>query len=52
VTVLTLNDVFIHYADSALDTGNNFQAVSAERATAPRLATQSADNPSQVITKK
>jgi ABC-2 type transport system ATP-binding protein len=33
----TLNDVFVHYAGSALDTGNNFRAVSAERATAERL---------------
>jgi ABC-2 type transport system ATP-binding protein len=33
----TLNDVFTHYAGSALDTGNNFRAVSAERATAERL---------------
>jgi len=33
----TLNDVFVHYAGSALDTGNNFRAVSAERATADRL---------------
>jgi ABC-2 type transport system ATP-binding protein len=33
----TLNDVFTHYAGNALDTGNNFRAVSAERATAERL---------------
>ena len=33
----TLNDVFTHYAGSALATGNNFRAVSAERATAQRL---------------
>jgi ABC-2 type transport system ATP-binding protein len=33
----TLNDVFVHYAGSALDSGNNFRAVSAERATAQRL---------------
>jgi len=32
-----LNDVFVHYAGSALDSGNNFHAVSAERATAQRL---------------
>jgi ABC-2 type transport system ATP-binding protein len=32
----TLNDVFTHYAGSALDSGNNFQAVSAERATEQR----------------
>ena len=25
----TLNDVFVHYAGSALDSGNNFRAVSA-----------------------
>ena len=33
----TLNDVFVHYAGSDLDSGNNFRAVSAERATAQRL---------------
>jgi len=33
----TLNDVFVHYAGSALYSGNNFRAVSAERATARRL---------------
>jgi ABC-2 type transport system ATP-binding protein len=33
----TLNDVFVHYAGSALESGNNFRAVSAERATAQRL---------------
>jgi len=33
----TLNDVFVHYAGNALASGNNFQAVSAERATADRL---------------
>ena len=33
----TLNDVFTHYAGSTLDFGNNFRAVSAERATAQRL---------------
>ena len=33
----TLNDVFVHYAGSTLDSGNNFRAVSAERATAQRL---------------
>jgi ABC-2 type transport system ATP-binding protein len=33
----TLNDVFFHYAGNALDSGNNFRAVSAERATAERL---------------
>jgi ABC-2 type transport system ATP-binding protein len=33
----TLNDVFVHYAGSALEAGNNFRAVTAERATAERL---------------
>jgi ABC-2 type transport system ATP-binding protein len=33
----TLNDVFVHYAGSALDSGGNFRGVSAERATAQRL---------------
>jgi ABC-2 type transport system ATP-binding protein len=33
----TLNDVFVHYAGSALDSGGNFRDVSAERATAQRL---------------
>ena len=33
----TLNDVFAQYAGSALDSGNSFRAVSAERATAQRL---------------
>jgi ABC-2 type transport system ATP-binding protein len=33
----TLNDVFVHYAGTAIDSGNNFRAVSAERATAQRL---------------
>jgi len=33
----TLNDVFVHYAGSALEAGNSFRAVSAERATAERL---------------
>jgi len=33
----TLNDVFVRYAGTALDSGNNFRAVSAERATAERL---------------
>jgi ABC-2 type transport system ATP-binding protein len=33
----TLNDVFVHYAGSALDSGGNFHDVSAERATAQRL---------------
>ena len=33
----TLNDVFVHYAGSAPDSGNNFRSVSAERATAQRL---------------
>jgi ABC-2 type transport system ATP-binding protein len=32
----TLNDVFIHYAGSALDSGGSFGDVSAERATAQR----------------
>jgi ABC-2 type transport system ATP-binding protein len=33
----TLNEVFVHYAGSALDSGGNFHDVSAERATAQRL---------------
>jgi ABC-2 type transport system ATP-binding protein len=33
----TLNEVFVHYAGTALDSGNNFRAVSAERTTAQRL---------------
>jgi ABC-2 type transport system ATP-binding protein len=33
----TLNDVFVHYAGSALDSGGNFHSISAERATAQRL---------------
>jgi ABC-2 type transport system ATP-binding protein len=33
----TLNDVFVHYAGSALDAGGSFRDVSAERATAQRL---------------
>jgi ABC-2 type transport system ATP-binding protein len=33
----TLNDVFVHYAGSALDSGGNFRDVSVERATAQRL---------------
>ena len=33
----TLNDVFIHYAGTALDSGGTFRGVSAERATAQRL---------------
>ena len=33
----TLNDVFIHYAGSALDSGGNLHDVGAERATAQRL---------------
>ena len=33
----TLNDVFVHYAGSALDSGGSFRDVSAERATAQRL---------------
>jgi ABC-2 type transport system ATP-binding protein len=33
----TLNDVFAHYAGSALDSGGNFHSVAAERATAQRL---------------
>ena len=33
----TLNDVFVHYAGSALDAGGTFRDVSAERATAQRL---------------
>ena len=33
----TLDEVFVHYAGSALDSGGNFHDVSAERATAQRL---------------
>ena len=33
----TLNDVFVHYAGTALDSGGTFRDVSAERATAQRL---------------
>jgi ABC-2 type transport system ATP-binding protein len=33
----TLNDVFVHYAGTALDSGGSFSDVSAERATAQRL---------------
>jgi ABC-2 type transport system ATP-binding protein len=33
----TLNDVFVHYAGTALDSGGSFRDVSAERATAQRL---------------
>lgn len=33
----TLNDVFDHYAGSVLDSGGNFRAVAADRATAQRL---------------
>jgi ABC-2 type transport system ATP-binding protein len=33
----TLNEVFDHYAGSALDSGGSFRDVSAERATAQRL---------------
>jgi len=33
----TLSDVFIHYADSSLDSGGNFHDVSSERETAQRL---------------
>jgi ABC-2 type transport system ATP-binding protein len=33
----TLNEVFVHYAGSALDSGGTFRSVSAERATAQRL---------------
>jgi len=33
----TLNDVFVHYAGSALESGGTFRGVSAERATARRL---------------
>jgi ABC-2 type transport system ATP-binding protein len=32
----TLNDVFLHYAGTALDSGGTFRDVSAERATARR----------------
>jgi ABC-2 type transport system ATP-binding protein len=33
----TLNDVFVHYAGSAIDSGGNLHDVGAERATAQRL---------------
>jgi ABC-2 type transport system ATP-binding protein len=33
----TLNDVFVHYAGSGPDAGNNFRAMSAERTTEQRL---------------
>ena len=33
----TLNDVFTHYAGSAIDSGGTFRSVAAERATAQRL---------------
>jgi ABC-2 type transport system ATP-binding protein len=33
----TLNDVFVHYAGSALESGGNLHDVGAERATAQRL---------------
>jgi ABC-2 type transport system ATP-binding protein len=33
----TLNEVFVHYAGTALDSGGSFRDVSAERATAQRL---------------
>jgi ABC-2 type transport system ATP-binding protein len=33
----TLNDVFVHYAGTALDSGGSFRDVSAERVTAQRL---------------
>jgi len=33
----TLNEVFVHYGGSALDSGGTFRNVSAERATAQRL---------------
>jgi len=33
----TLNDVFVHYAGTALDSGASFRSVSAERATEQRL---------------
>jgi ABC-2 type transport system ATP-binding protein len=33
----TLNDVFIHYAGTALESGGSFRSVSTERATAQRL---------------
>jgi ABC-2 type transport system ATP-binding protein len=33
----TLDEVFVHYAGSALDSGGRFRDVSAERATAQRL---------------
>ena len=35
--VHTLNDVFVHYAGSALESGGTFRDVSSERATAQRL---------------
>ena len=33
----SLNDVFVHYAGTAVESGNNLRAVAAERATAGRL---------------
>jgi ABC-2 type transport system ATP-binding protein len=33
----TLNEVFVHYAETALDSGGTFRDVSAERAMAQRL---------------
>ena len=33
----TLNEVFVHYAGTTLDSGGTFRDVSAERATAQRL---------------
>jgi ABC-2 type transport system ATP-binding protein len=33
----TLNEVFVHYAGSAPDSGGTFRDISAERATAQRL---------------
>jgi ABC-2 type transport system ATP-binding protein len=33
----TLDEVFVHYAGGALDSGGNFRDVSAERTTAQRL---------------
>jgi ABC-2 type transport system ATP-binding protein len=35
--VHTLNEVFVHYAGTALDSGGSFRNISAERATAQRL---------------
>jgi ABC-2 type transport system ATP-binding protein len=34
----TLNEVFVHYAGTALESGGTFRDVSSERATAQRLS--------------